>query len=173
MGKIALNNGLIAGLIGVALTLLASVTGFYDMADDFTGESSWNSTIVSAISFAILIYFIIKSMKEYKNYILEGMMGYWDALKIGILTGFISALVSAVFMLIYLGLIEPDLIEQLKETAIYKLEEQNLEGQEYETAKSMMTWFMNPVLFALTSLFSGTFLALIISLITAIFQKSK
>jgi len=173
MGKIALNNGLIAGLIGVALTLLASVTGFYDMADDFTGESSWNSTIVSAISFAILIYFIIKSMKEYKNYILEGMMGYWDALKVGIFTGFISALVSAVFMLIYLGLIEPDLIEQVKETAVYDLEEQNLEGQEYETAKSMMTWFMNPIVFALTSLFSGTFLALIISLILAIFQKSK
>jgi hypothetical protein len=173
MGKIALNNGLIAGLIGVALTLLASVTGFHDMADDFTGESSWNSTIVSAISFAILIYFIIKSMNEYKNYILEGMMGYWDALKVGILTGFISALVSAVFLLIYLGLIEPDLIEQVKETAIYELEEQNLEGQEYETAKSMMTWFMNPIVFALTSLFSGTFLALIISLILAIFQKSK
>ena len=173
MGKIALNNGLIAGLLGVALTLLASVSGFYDMSDDFTGESSWNSTIVSAISFAILIYFIIKSMKEYKNYILEGMMTYWEALKVGILTGFISALISSVFLLIYLGLIEPDLIEQVKETAVYDLEERNLDGQEYDAAKSMMTWFMNPVVFALTSLFSGTFLALIISLITAIFQKSK
>lgn len=173
MGKIALNNGLIAGLIGVALTLLASVTGFYDMADDFKGESSWNSTLISAISFAILIYFIIKSMKEYKNYVLEGMMSYWDALKVGVLTGFISALVSSVFLLIYFGLIEPGLIAEIMENALYELEEQNLGDQEYETAKTMMSWVMSPVIFAFTSLFSGTFLALIISLITAAFQKSK
>jgi len=173
MVKIALNNGLIAGLIGVALTLLASVTGFYNMADDFSGESSWNGTLVSAISFAILIYFIIKSMKEYKHYILEGMMSYFDALKIGVFTGFISALVSSVFLLIYFGLIEPGLIADIKENALYELEEQNLGEQEYEAAKSMMTWFMSPIFFAITSLFSGTFLALIIALITAIFQKSK
>ncbi len=173
MVKIALNNGLIAGLIGVAITLLASVTGFYDMADDFKGESSWYSSLVTAISFAVLIYFIIKSMKEYKNYVLEGMMSYWQALKVGVLTGFISALVSAVFLLIYFSFIEPGLIADIKENALYELEEQNLGETEYETAKSMMSWVMSPFVFAFTSLFSGTFLGLIIALITAAFQKNK
>jgi len=172
MVKIALNNGLIAGLVGVALTLLASITGIYNMADDFTGESSWNSTLINVISFVILIYFMIKSMKEYKYYVLEGMMSYWDALKVGLLTGFISSVISSLFLLIYLGLIEPDLIVQVQENAIYEMEEQNLGEQELEAAKSMMNWFMNPVIFALTSLFSGTFFALLIALVLAIFQKS-
>jgi hypothetical protein len=57
MGRIALNNGLLAGLIGVAISLLGTVTGIYDMSDDFQGERGWESTIVSAISFAVLIYF--------------------------------------------------------------------------------------------------------------------
>ncbi len=173
MGKIALNNGLIAGLIGVALTLLASITGIYDMADNFSGESSWSSTSISLISIVILIYFMIKSMKEYKNYELDGMMGYWDALKVGLLTGFISAVISSLFLLIYLGLIEPGLIAEVQENAIYELEEQNMGEQEFETAKSMMNWLMNPVFLAISSLFYGVFLALIIALITAIFQKNK
>lgn len=173
MGKIALNNGLIAGLIGVALTLLASITGIYDMSDNFTGESSWNSTVVSILSMVVLIYFMIKSMKEYKNYVLEGMMGYWDALKVGLLTGFISAVISSLFILIYLQFIEPGLLAEVQEKAMYDLEEQDMGEQELEMAKSMMGWFMSPVAMAVTSLFSGTFIALIIALITAIFQKTK
>jgi putative exporter of polyketide antibiotics len=112
MGRIALNNGLLAGLIGVAISLLGTVTGIYDMSDDFQGERGWESTIVSAISFAVLIYFIIRATKEYRDTQLEGMMSYWDALKVGLLTGFIAAIVSALYLLIILTMIDPGLIEE-------------------------------------------------------------
>ncbi len=173
MGKIALNNGLLAGLIGVAISLLGTVTGIYDMADDFQGERGWESTIASAISFAVLIYFIIKSTKEYRDTELEGMMSYWDALKVGLLTGFIASIVSALYLLIFLTMIEPGLIEELRENALFELEEQNMGEDEFETAKSFMGFFMNPAIFAITGIFSGTFMALIISLITSIFHKTK
>lgn len=159
--KSALTWGII---LGIALIIYSMLMWFLDLSLE-----KW----VSWVSYVIMIGGVILATISYRDNSLNGTMTYGQALGFGVLMLLFASIISAIYSYIFLSFIDPGFIDKILQMTEEQLIEKGMSDDQIDMAIEMQRKFMKPIIMALMSIPSYTFMGLIISLITSIFLKKK
>lgn len=169
MWQKALNNGLVGGLVSIALTLIGTLTGIMDPIGG--GGFSAGSAIFSILGLAVTVFFIRRAMIQFRDEDNGGVLSFGQGLGVGILTALVMALISAIYLYVHLSMIDPDALNNMQEQVRQGMEDSGMSEEEMEAAEGMTSMFASAPFFAISSVFSSVFVGLIISLIVAAVTK--
>lgn len=159
-GQFALRYGLLLGAISIVFSLMLH---FMDMQYD----QSMSKNIVSIIMlFGIIILAIIQFKRTNGSYI-----SISEALKIGVGTALIGAIITILYLVLYVNVIDPDFHEQIAQLSRAGMKEQNPEmtTEQMDTAIEMQQkffWVTYPFI-----LIFNIFVGFVISFITGLIVK--
>lgn len=135
-GKFATNYGLILGLILILINITMYFTGM-----QLEGEQ-WPMYLYYIIFPVTIMYAIGQYKKSNLN-----LLSLSEALKVGLMTAIVSALIFAIYNIIFNYFIDPEFIGKLMEVNRDKmLENPNITEEAANTATEMMEKFSNPFL---------------------------
>ncbi|NCO63994.1 MAG: DUF4199 domain-containing protein [Flavobacteriales bacterium] len=162
-GKFALNYGLLLGLLMVIIGVISYVTGW---ALELKQWPNW----IYYIAFPVTIFYTISKYKKTN----DNLLSLGEAIKIGLAIGLISALVYAVYGLIFNYVIDPEFMSQMMEVTKDKmLENPNLTEEIVDKQMKMMEKFMNPVIGTAIWIALSALFGLIYSLIGGLIMKRE
>lgn len=159
--KSSLTYGIYLGIVTILLSVVLYVLGY-------TFEK-W----VQYSTLPIIIGGIIWAQIAYKK-ALGGEMTYGQAIGVGTMTAIFSSVLSAIYTYLLFTVIDPSLIEQLRLFTEQQIVEQGkVPEEQLDMVIEMMTKFQKPWIMAVSAIFTGGFMGVIISLITGIFTKKN
>ncbi|MGZ0016508.1 DUF4199 domain-containing protein [Yeosuana sp. AK3] len=162
-GKFALNYGLLLGLLMIIIGVISYVTGW---ALELKQWPNW----IYYITFPVTIFYAISKFKKTN----DNLLSLGEAIKIGLAIGLISALVYAVYGLIFNYVIDPEFMSQMMEVTKDKmLENPNLTEEIVDKQMEMMEKFMNPVIGTAIWIALSALFGLIYSLIGGLIMKRE
>jgi len=162
-GKFAMNYGLILGLIMVVISVMMYVTG---MALE---GKQWPQFLYYIIFPVIIMYAISQFKKKNANVLSLG-----QAIKVGLVIAVISALVYAVYGLIFNYIIDPGFMDQMMDVTRDKmLENSDVTEEMVDKQMEFMKIFFNPVLGTAMWVALSAFFGLIYSLIGGLVMKNE
>lgn len=157
----AIKNGLILGLIGIIITMLAYVIDLNLLT------SMWFGLVMLVLAIVVLAVF----GNKYRDEQLEGFISFGDAFKYIFIAALISMIVSGVFQILLYNVIDPELPEIITEQALKSTEEfMEKLGTPAEDIDEAMKKAENDLdgKFTTTGILSGSWVWLIISAIYAL-----
>lgn len=162
--KQILNYGILLGIASVVFGVILYVT-------DHHGKQSWITSSIGIILMIIAIVLGIKAFKASNNQLLS----LSQALKIGIGTALIGGIIMAVWMILLMTVIEPDMVEQIVKIAREQMIRQhpNMTKDQIDMGVSMTRKFTSPTINSAMVLIANLFLGLIISVITGFIMKKE
>ncbi len=161
--KIALNNGLI---LGFALILIAVVN--YAMGNAYSQD--WKIAVISYVIMVIIIFIGIKKYREANG----GFLTMGQGLKTGVGIALIGAVLSIIYTIIFMTVIEPDFIDKTMEIAHQTLlEDSSLSEEQIEAQMDISRKFSSPGIFAAVGLVWLTFLGFVFSMISSLILKKN
>ena len=135
-GKFAVNYGLTLGMVMVLIAIIMYATGLA------LKGVQWPQYLYYIIFPVTIIYGIGQFKKANANVLSLG-----DAIKFGLATAIISALLYAVYVLIFNYIIDPDFMGQMMDVAKEKmLENPNMTPEMAEQSMKWIEKFSNPIL---------------------------
>lgn len=160
--------GLITGMVGVFFGLISNILGVAEK-----GGFTLISVTLTIASLGAAFYTIYLGIKEAKEEKFGGYLTVGQGFKTGMGIALIGSLVGFVFTLIYLHLIDPDMVGRISATAEEQWEKQGMSEEQIEAARSYSGMFMNAWFFSLMAIVSGLFWGLIQSIIAASILKKE
>ena len=156
---------LISGIyVGIALILISVV--FYVSGNSFAKPAQW-------AGYAGMLLGIVLSQLSYRKS-LGGFMTYGQALGVGVLTMLFASVLSGIYTYVLYEVIDPSLQEQLRLFTEEQIVKQgNMSEEQINAAVEMSSRFQSPTMMVVMSIVGGTFIGLIISLVTSIFTKKN
>ena len=162
-GKFALNYGIILGLILVIIIAVMYVTNM------LIEGVQW-PMVIYYVLFPVFLIYVISQFKKANN----GILSLVDALKVGIVTAILSALVYGVFSLVLYYVVDPDLNAKLMEVTREKLyENPRMTEEAVETTMEMAKKFSGPIVGVAIWTALSAILGLIYSLIGGLSMKKE
>lgn len=162
-GKFAMNYGIILGLVMVTIAVIMYVTGLA------LEGVQWPNYIYYLIFPIILIYTISQYKKANANQLTLG-----TALKVGVATAVISAVVYVLYGLLFNYVIDPEFMGQAMEVAKDKmLENSEMTTEQVEQSMKVIEFFTNPLMGSAFWIAMSAFFGLIWSLIGGLIMKSN
>ncbi|SHH42743.1 DUF4199 domain-containing protein [Winogradskyella jejuensis] len=160
--KIAINFGIISGLIGVAIGIIKYLMNWH----------LEQHTIEIFLGIAITVTILVLAFNQFKKSN-GGFMSLGQALKLGMGIILISSIITIIFGYILMNVIEPDMVAQMQEVQMEKMIEQNpnLTQEQIDMSKAWSDKFSSPAVIAAMQLFIGLFFGFIITLITGLVMK--
>lgn len=156
--KVSVRYGVIMALISIVFTLLIIVMGQNPY------ENSWWRGLISV---AITVVVIILAQKYYKDNG-DGFMTYGQGFGIAMLTCVISLVISFIFNLIYMKVVDPGAMDKVMEASRHQMEDRGTPEAQIEMSLDITRKFF----WAFFVLGAG-FFALLLSLIVSIFTQKK
>jgi len=162
-GKFAMNYGLVLGLILILISVVMYVTGM-----QLEGEQ-WPMYVYYAIFPIVIIYAISQYKKSNAN-----LLSLGQALKVGVLIAIISAILFAVYGLIFNYIIDPEFQGLAMEAMRDKLlENPNMTEEIVDQQMAMIEKFQNPILGSAFWIALSAIFGLIYSLIGGLVMKKE
>lgn len=162
-GKFGVNYGVILGLILVLISVIMYVTGM-----QLEGVE-WPIYLFYLI-FPITIFYAINQFKKRNGNLLK--LG--EALKTGLIVGIMSAIVFAIYNLIFNYIIDPGYMGQIMELEKEKLmENPNMTEQMVDQSMKYIEIVSSPLVMTALWLALSAFFALIYSLIAGLIMKKE
>lgn len=162
-GKFALNYGIILGLVLVIIIAVMYVTNM------LLEGVQW-PMVIYYVLFPVFLIYAISQFKKANN----GILSLIDALKVGIVTAIISALVYGVFSLVLYYVVDPDLNAKVLEATREKLyENPRMTEEAVETTMEMAEKFSGPIVGVAIWTALSAILGLIYSLIGGLVMKKE
>lgn len=159
--KSSITYGVYLGILLILMSVVYYVTG-----NTFASSAQW-------VSYALMIGGVVFAQLGYKK-VLGGTMTYGQALGVGVLTMLFASIISSIYTYLLYSVIDPSLQEQMRIFTEEKIIQQgNVPDEQLDMAIEVATKFQKPALMAIFGVLGGTFIGLIISLITAIFTQKK
>ena len=127
------------------------------------------------VSFILLFFGIAFSILQYRNVFNGGYIEFGKAFTVGLITGFISAVILAIFSYIFYQYIAVDALqidEDVLVDAMLKTNP-NLGDAEIEMALKYSKKMMTPLWISVMSIFINSLLAAFFALIAALFTKKS
>ncbi len=153
--------GLYIGLALIILTLIDYVAGLY-------GQNK----IFSLLQYVVMIGGIVWATINYRNTEMGGFISYGQSLGYGVVLSVFFGVVSAVFTVILVTVIDPAYMEHAMDLLRENLlEEGKVSEDQIDAMMAMSEKFANPVFTFFTNIIGAVFMGLIITLITSIFTK--
>lgn len=160
--------GLITGMVSVFFALISNMLGLSEK-----GGFTLASVAITIASLGASFYTIYLGIKEAKEQNFGGYLTVGQGFKTGMGIALIAGLISFVFTLVYLHLIDPGMVDRIKEMAAAQWESQGMSEEQIEAASKYSGMFMNPWFFSLMAIVSALFWGLIQSLIAASILKKE
>jgi hypothetical protein len=104
--KVSLKYGIIVGIVHIVYFLLMWVLGLTDVIE---------LSFISGLFLIIGIVVAISSFKKAKN----GMIEYFQGLGIGATVGVVSAVIVAIFLMIFVSILDADYLESLQASSLF------------------------------------------------------
>ena len=160
VSKIAFKWGLIVGLVMIVYSLIILMSG------------QFGNNLLQSVAYLFLIVGIVLAHKEYKQSG-DGFMSYGKGLGLGTLTVLVAVVLSSIFGYIYMTMIDPGVIDMIKEQQVTQLQEQGMSDAQIEQAMGFSESFMTPGALTIFGILITTFVGFILSLIVTAFTKNS
>jgi hypothetical protein len=161
--SIILNYGLYLGVIGVILHLALWASGQLI-------ELNWVNSVVWIIALVTFTVIGIKKFKESAN----GFISWGQGLKIGMGITMIAALITVVYTLLFINVIDPGFQEMAMEVQKQAWLDGGMTEEHIENAVSMAEKFQSPAIASAMILGFSAFIGFIFSaIVAAIMKKSE
>lgn len=166
-GPIALRYGAIGGMILIAIGLALQLTGLVNPADP-QNSTNWLGNVFNiAVSVGVIV-FAIKAFTADNG----GFVAFGRAFTVGALTILVMVAISAVWTYVYFAMIEPDLVDAIREaTRDNMVEKQGMDPEQADQTMGAIGWMFSPGMMAGWVAIFGVIFGMIISLITAAIMK--
>jgi hypothetical protein len=159
-------NGLIWGLILGFAGIIYSVILY--MADLNLNQS------LSYAGILITVIVLILGIRSFRDTIRDGILPFGPAFGFGMVTIIVSSVIGIIYAYILWTVIDPDILDKMKDMQMEKLLERGLPDDAVEQAMGVTSKFMQPWLMAIMGLVSSIFMGTIVSLIiAAIFKRDE
>jgi|NOAtaT_7_FD_contig_31_7718068_length_929_multi_3_in_0_out_0_2 uncharacterized membrane protein YhaH (DUF805 family) len=167
---LALRNGLIAALVLIAFGLILQMTGLVDPANQQRmGAGNLISTLASVL---VMGGAAGMAVRNYRDGDLRGWISFGGCFKVSMAIFLVIAGVTAIWTFLYMGVINPDILEMIREQAYEQAAEQ-AGGELPEEAERMMGLFVSPWFMAISSFIATLFLGLLIAVFVGLFMKKE
>lgn len=154
--------------VGILVNLVFYVTGL-DMEAITNPAVSWLNRILLVGS---TYYFIQAALKSHRDEDLGGYVSIGQGIGLGTLTGLITGLLSAIWFYIFTSFIATDMMDKIKEISMQQMQEQGGQSAEQaEQAMEMMSFFFNPIFFAIVVVISSVFFGFLCGLVAGLVLK--
>ncbi len=160
--KIALNYGIIWGLLTIVLSVISYVTDTYL-------ERPWWLTVAGI---AIMVGVIVYGLKAYK-FENEGFLSVSESLKVGLAISLIAAIIGTIYNYIFMTVIEPEFVTQSLDLAREQMVSQNpdMTQEQMDMAMGISEKMMTPMIMSAMGIIFTLFLGFITSLIAGLVMK--
>ena len=159
--KTTLMPAIYLGIVSILLSVILYVTG------------NMFATWAAYLSYPIIIAGVVYGQITHKK-ALGGTLTYGQALGSGVVTLIYASLISGIFSYLLYKVIDPSLIEQMRNFLEQKLVQQGrVPEEQIDTMVNIFLKIYTPPISIITSIFGGAVGGLIVSLITGIFVKKN
>lgn len=162
-GKFSMNYGLMLGLVMIVINVLMYITGM-------TLEGKQWPQFLYYLIFPVTIFYAVNQFKK-KN---GNVLSLGQAIKTGLIIAVISAIVYAVYSLIFHYVIDPDFVSKVMEVTREKMmENPNMTEEQVDQSMAFAEKFMNPFLGVTFWIALSAIFGLIYSLIAGLIMKNE
>lgn len=160
--KIALNYGVIWGLLTIVLSVISYVT------DNHLDRPMWLTIAGVAIMVGIIVYGL-KAFKQ-EN---EGFLSISEALKVGLAISLVAAIIGTIYNYIFVTVIEPEFVAQMLDFTRDKMVTDNpdMTQEQMDMAMGITEKMMTPLVMSAMGIIVTLFLGFITSLIAGLVMK--
>jgi len=166
----AFRAGLIIAGISIFLSLILYLTG---MTENLMKNKplSWANNL---LSFGLTLWFIYSACLQHRQQDLGGYISIGRCLGIGSLSGLIVGLISGIWTVLFMNVIAPEVLDQIKEVSMQQMADQGQSEEQIEKAMEVMKIFFTPVVFFITVALAGVFSGFFAGLISGfVVQKAR
>lgn len=160
----ALRYGLIAGLVGIVVSMIAMSTGLMDFSKGFV----W-PMVIGVISFAILIVITVMGVRHHRDKELGGYANFGRMFLVAGLIVLIAGVLGTIFNYAYFNFIDPDYLANASDGVMEMYENMGMSDDQVETAmeqfEKQMEGQSNPVKGLLGNVIASGIIGAIIGLI--------
>jgi hypothetical protein len=157
--------GLRFGIFTSLLSFLVGIALVYTGLTDYSGSSNgWVSTLIMGLG----IYLATEAFKKETG----GTMEHGEIISVSLWLGLVSGVISAVLSIIHLQM-DPKLVEQAKNLAEVRLEQQNMSDEMISKNMEIIDTMFQPIPLAALVLFVTLLSVLIIGAILGFFLKKE
>ena len=161
--KLAIKPGLYIGLISAALSLILWAT-----VADMQLRSKLGYGVMLIVAF--LFY---KFTVSYREENMGGELTYGESFKFQLSMTVLYTAITSVYAYLLFTVLDPGMIENIKEIAAEEMYKQNLSDEQIEAAIEVQSMFMNSEFMTLSTIFMTFFTGLLLALIVSIFTKKE
>ena len=160
--KIALNYGVIWGLLSIVLSVIAYVT------NNYIDRPIW----LTIAGLAIMVGIIVYGLKAFKHDN-EGFLSVSEALKVGLAISVIAGIIGTLYNLLFVTVIETEFIVQTLEFTREKMITDNpdMTQDQMDMAMGISEKMMTPLVMSAMGIIFTLFLGFITSLIAGLIMK--
>jgi ACR3 family arsenite efflux pump ArsB len=159
-----LKFGLISGIAGIFITLLVYIMGL---------DKSPSGQYIGWINIPVTIILMVMCIKECRETLYNGFISFGQAFKNLFLMMLVSSVISGIFMFFYVSVINPSLIDYIKEQQILEMEKKGMEQAAIDQAMSFSEKFISPGMVTFWTIAGGLLLGSLIALIIAAIMKKN
>lgn len=165
----AMTAAIYISVVAIALNLVFYVTGLNEPMMTNTALKWLNNLILFGITF----FFIHKAAQLRRDVDQEGYFSISNGMGLGTLTGLLAGVINAVWVLIFMGLIAPDLIDTIKEIATEQMMQSGQSEEQIEKAMEFSAFFFSPTFFAIVTVIFLTFLGFLAGIVSGLILKKE
>ncbi|MBL7929472.1 MAG: DUF4199 domain-containing protein [Bacteroidia bacterium] len=159
-----LKFGLLSAVIGIFITLLVYILGL---------DKSPTGQYLGWINIPVTIILMVMCVKESRESLYNGFISFGQAFKNLFLMLVVSTGISGVFMYFYSSVINPSLIDYIKEQQALEMEKKGMDQAAIDQAMAMSEKFVSPVMMTVWTIIGGLFLGVVIALIISAIMKKN
>ncbi len=142
--SITLKWGLITGMVYVIFSLVSNMLGLQQGG----GSSAGLGILIYLLQWGGTFFTIYMGVKEIRDLELGGYINVGLAFRKGMAIALIGGLISAVFTLIYMNFIDPDMGDRILEGAEEQWDAANIPEEQREMSRKFTGIFLNPWIMA-------------------------
>lgn len=157
--------GLITGMVYVIFSLLNNMLGVQP-----GGSNQSLSFLMSFLLMVVTFFTLFLGVKEIRED-LGGYLTFGQGFKAGMGIALIASVIAAIFTLIYMKFIDPDLGDKIMEGVEEQWEQAGMAEEQRDMARKWTSYMFNPVIMTLFMLVYVNFWGLIKSLVAAAILK--
>ncbi len=160
VARVALKWGAILGVVSIVFSLVLFMT------------NTVGNTSIGSISYLFTIGALILAMREFRT-LNGGFMRYGQGLSLGALTAGISGLLSSIFSVFYMTVIDTGVMDRMIETQRDKAEASGLSDEQIDAQMKIVEMFQSPGLLFVFGVIGSIFMGFLFSLVIAAIMKKE
>ena len=155
--------GFISGMVGVILALALHLAGMTNMSNSW----DWSKFLGTGIT----LFLAYKGFEQFKMTDNGGFMSLGQAMRVSMWMSLVSGLLTGLYMMLYIGVLEPDFKEKTMQVAMEQAAENGQDPEQVEQGMNMMSWVFDPIPMAAMVVIGSLFFGLIMGLIYGLIMR--